>query len=142
MNDSTVRLKQLAEEATPGPWTVGKDDASHLIFYPYDTGETDLSRIVISDTEVSMGDKRFIAAANPEAVLGLIARIEKLEAALRFYADHNNWMVTRKDDLHEAKRTIVGDVDSYGYQRDEYSPNILQIIGGKTAREALKEETL
>lgn len=27
----------------------------------------------------------FLEAANPEAVLGLIARIERLEAALRFY---------------------------------------------------------
>lgn len=121
MNDSTVRLKQLAEEATPGPWTVGKDDASHLIFYPYDTGETDLSRIVISDTEVSMGDKRFIAAANPEAVIGLIARIEKLEAALRFYAD---------------PRTYEG-----GHNDDVGSTGIDIDYRGNTAREALKEET-
>ena len=69
-----------------------------------------------------------------------IARIERLQTALRFYADENNWMVTRKDELHEARRTIIGDVDSYGYQHDERSPNILQIIAGKTAREALEVE--
>jgi len=65
-------------------------------------------------------------------------KVEKLRDALRFYADANNWMVTTKDELHEARRTIIGDVESYGYQRDEWSLNILQIIAGKTAREALE----
>ena len=53
MTPSTIRLKQLAEDCLP----------ENLI-------------------DVQGHYRRFSSAANPEAVLGLIARIEKLEAAL------------------------------------------------------------
>lgn len=72
-------------------------------------------------------------------VIALLDRLEKAETALKLYADQKNWMINRKDDLHETKRTIIGDVETFGYQRDEYSSNILQIIAGKTAREYFKE---
>ena len=130
MKESTVRLKQLAEEATPGPWTVGKDDASHLIFYPYDTGETDLSRIVISDTEVSMGDKRFIAAANPKAVIGLIARIEKLEAALKEIEAKDGFCIYGSSDTSADPEEAFREGSAYA-----------NIECASIAREALKEET-
>jgi len=55
----TKRLRELAEAAIASPQDgTAKDWRVH---YEYDR------------------------AANPEAVLGLIARIERLEAALRFY---------------------------------------------------------
>lgn len=65
--------------------------------------------------------RRFNSAANPEAVLGLIARIEKLEAALQFYAD---------------PRTYEG-----GHNDDVGSTGIDIDYRGNTAREALKAET-
>lgn len=59
MTPSTVRLKQLAEKLI-------QYDHSPLV-HPLDRSD-------------------FKLAANPEAVLGLIARIEKLEAALEHIA--------------------------------------------------------
>jgi len=81
---------------------------------------------------------QFIKAANPQAIIEILDRLERYEKALMFYADIKSWRVTREDELHQAIMTIIGDVDSYSYQHDEWSPNILQIIAGKAAREALE----
>lgn len=99
MTPSTLRLKQLAEVELP---------QSHLYTFiefrsPY--GEDAAA---------------YLSAANPEAVLGLIARIENLEAALQFYAD---------------PRTYEG-----GHNDDVGSTGIDIDYRGNTAREALKEE--
>lgn len=62
-----------------------------------------------------------------------------IREALRFYANENNWMITRKDELHTAKRMIVGDVDSFGHIEESGLASTLIIIGGKLARESLKK---
>lgn len=84
------KLRELAEAATPGPWEVSG------------TGQQ-----VLKEADVTYGNQRicetnsmashypgktscwkniaFIAAANPETVIALIDRIEKLEEALRVY---------------------------------------------------------
>ena len=99
MTPSTVRLKQLAEAAHE------KDQSPTNEWYNYPP----------------LAFVHFQNAANPEAVLGLIARIEKLEAALQFYAD---------------PRTYEG-----GHNDDVGSTGIDIDYRGNTAREALKEET-
>lgn len=68
----------------------------------------------------------------------LRATIKQLVSALEFYADQNNWMVTRKDDLHEARMTIISDARSYGWQRTRGLASELLLIGGRKADEALK----
>ena len=124
MAPSTVRLKRLAEEATPGPWFQEK--------YPIDGSMEPMPQIHNEIEEIAattyrrkshdqhIVDAAYIAAANPEAVLGLIARIEKLEAALQFYAD---------------PRTYEG-----GHNDDVGSTGIDIDYRGNTAREALKDE--
>lgn len=83
MTPSTLRLKQLAEAATPGSW-------QYLEFDPHSIPEACHGVLCTEDRyigcDVGKKDGAFISAANPEAVLGLIARIEKLEAALEHIA--------------------------------------------------------
>lgn len=93
MTNSTIRLKQLAEK---------------LVLYEQSPLVHALDR---SD---------FKLAASPETVLGLIARIEKLEAALQFYAGTDCYAVVCAD----------GTVDGFSEE-----------VPGTIAREALKEET-
>ncbi|WP_312128116.1 ead/Ea22-like family protein [Brevundimonas sp.] len=68
-----AELKRLAEDASPGAWWVEADD----------TGRT----IVVSSVEViarnTFHNSAFIAAANPAAVLALIAENEALTDALK-----------------------------------------------------------
>ena len=128
MTPSTLRLKQLAEAATPGPWRwmsrnalVGNHGNRPVVL-------TSPCRLEIRHKESgllveltpSWSDPAYIAAANPEAVLGLIARIEKLEAALQFYAGTDCYAVVCDD----------GSVDGHSEE-----------VPGTIAREALKEET-
>lgn len=68
MTPSTVRLKQLAEDCLP----------EDLI-------------------DVQGAYRRFNSAANPQAILELIARIEKLEAALELSRSDVCWILDRHD---------------------------------------------
>lgn len=133
------KLRALAEKATPGRWSLKTNvhPETNGMSWGFLTGPS--QNITWSDNKPStVRDAEFIATANPQAIIELLDRLERYEKALRFYADEKSWRVTREDELHQAIMTIVGDVDSYGYQRDEWSPNILQIIAGKAAREALE----
>lgn len=83
-------LKRLAQEATPGPWRVAGTDekpcpvVSSMDRMGYQIHST--LHVKSSDPDVwehmhetYCRDAAFIAAANPQAVLALIARIEELE---------------------------------------------------------------
>lgn len=79
------KLKTLAEAATPGSW-------QYLKFDPHSIPEACHGVLCTEDwyigCDVGKKDGAFISAANPEAVLGLIVRIEKLEAALQSISNH------------------------------------------------------
>jgi hypothetical protein len=82
-DDELQRLKEAAKAATPGPWAVdgdGRDVCDFTQRLGYDgrppheiTGENGFQRHVAAD------DARHIAAANPDAILRLLARLEAAE---------------------------------------------------------------
>lgn len=89
------RLEKLARNATPGPWTIVEaatsDQANHIwsIASPVpeiDRMDTVLCSVKTDETgdshcvSVARADAEFIAAASPDVVLELIARIRELEA--------------------------------------------------------------
>lgn len=77
MTDHT-KLKELALAATPGPWINGNDDDSDsCLVGPHRDGI--VSRPVVKLS--SECDAEYIAAANPAAVLALIAEVEKWKQA-------------------------------------------------------------
>ena len=63
-------LKRLAEAATPGPWAAAI--SSNMVNRVCATFET------ICETGKNIDDALYIAAANPAAVLELIAEIERV----------------------------------------------------------------
>lgn len=80
-------LEKFAREATPGPWEWNEElgpietvedgyPIAHI--HPHANIRTVLAR----GEEYSHANARFIAAANPQRVLDLIARVRKAEAAL------------------------------------------------------------
>lgn len=85
MTDLT-KLKELAERATPGPWSAvweEGDDTAWPNLFPIiqaDGGETVIGNEgFYSDLEQDKANAKFIAAANPQAILGLLERLEKAE---------------------------------------------------------------
>lgn len=80
-------LKRLAESATPGPWAEGLGDMVFAGPVKKARGSVSGGRGIVArtddddfDDEQNEANALYIAAANPEAVLSLIARIEELEA--------------------------------------------------------------
>lgn len=104
-------LKKLCSEATPGPWRYGWFlGGVGTVFQAAGNGDR------IKDIAETFGDKNteFIAAARtvlPE----LIARVEKLEEALRWYADRDNGLfrfsgggmgITREGVVEKARKAL------------------------------------
>jgi hypothetical protein len=85
-------LKKLAEQATPGPWEAGECGAHLVMAGP--TLESKRGHIKggrgqiceMEDMDFSpakqKANARFIAAANPAAVLALLERMKRLEGTL------------------------------------------------------------
>ena len=86
MTIDTTKLRELAQNATPGPWNCEIDHGSRLRIY----SETN-SGIVdgcgcCGSPNCDDADANFIVAANPATVLALLDEIDKLrtiEAAAR-----------------------------------------------------------
>lgn len=85
-----TKLKELAERATPGPWTLyvpeNYQGPEELPGYGVECAEG--RAIIWGALEPETGcqfdrDAEFIAAANPKAILGLIAEVERLRSALQ-----------------------------------------------------------
>jgi hypothetical protein len=89
-------LEQLAELATPGPWRVhrcaraGDDDACGIKHDPFVSEPTDTERAgIVFETSrdacthhLTRQNAAFIAAANPAAVLALVAEVRRLRGSL------------------------------------------------------------
>lgn len=130
------RLKQLAEAATPGPWTATNDGSiafgevkqntrSHIRIakgggWLFETCDPEFKR---------KADQKFIAAANPQAVLGLIARIESLEKHLALALSF------------APKGPVPEGLAPMFYHTLEYHSEVELQKRIDEAREALKEET-
>jgi hypothetical protein len=104
MTDDLDRLETLAKAATAGPWRRGytwdKDNtymdggsAEHLICQDREAGVE-----VCGNFDAEMGgvveivDAEYIAAASPDVVLRLIARIRDLEQSYEDDADARNYL--------------------------------------------------
>ncbi|MDV7209933.1 ead/Ea22-like family protein [Azotobacter beijerinckii] len=76
-------LNRLAEAATPGPWRIGKANRDESDIGIHGAGDGSIVADVCSDV---WGDAdanaEFIAAANPAAILALIAENERLKQEL------------------------------------------------------------
>lgn len=69
----------------------------------------------------------------------LEAQLAEANEVVEFYGDEKNWMTTRKDELHEARMTIIQDPESFGQYDESWNVSTLLLIGGKRARQYLEK---
>lgn len=112
-----TKLKELAERATPGPWSAvweEGDDTAWPNLFPViqdENGETVIGNEgFYSDLEQDKANAQFCAAANPQAILGLIAEVERLRESLDDCTNYLLAEVLQKysgqlpDDMHPVTR--------------------------------------
>ena len=85
---NTEELKRLAEAATPGPWEYKKDSNDFPVNGYVTVRDCIFSVCVLPYEGIRTDDRvtdngRFIAAANPAAILELIRQRDELLAALK-----------------------------------------------------------
>lgn len=121
-----VKLRELAQAATPGPWVYDAGDGrknQRMNLMEEVVSEYDQSRPLVTLLATAWKPERhkcavanatFIAAANPAAVLELIAEIERLREALKPFAQLKpvSWSLEADmhyidtDDIHRAARAL------------------------------------
>lgn len=89
-------LEELAEKATPGPWTVGKSHESVVAPNPADDDEARwYGGALIAESLFRVGDKELIAASR-EAIPNLVATIKALkserDAARHHHLNLRKWI--------------------------------------------------
>ena len=112
MTDNT-ELKRLAEAATPGPWISGGNWVS-------------TQKGVRSVAECSRGDEKYIAAANPAAVLDLIAENARLK----------DWGKANGD----LAQTAMDKLWAANHERDELRAEVAGLKTGYEAYERVNAE--
>lgn len=83
------KLKELAQKATPGPWTIGVPSSVNHNLY---AGDEHIAAVSFKCSR-GLGDPQpedfhnaaFIAAADPTAMLDLIMRLEKAREIIEQY---------------------------------------------------------
>lgn len=86
-----AKLKELAKQATPGPWKTADDRADDIeTVTPIVPGPKAFSKVARSTYTI---DASFIAHANPAAILGLIAKLERYEAALEMIKEKDGFCI-------------------------------------------------
>lgn len=111
----TNKLKELAERATPGEW-VSRADGWTIRAYPDSRLAHDGIKVATTcpvfihgqgetpDVERQVANQEFIAAANPAAVLELIAEVERLRGQVETY--------------EEGMRSLACNLGAGGYNAD------------------------
>ena len=96
MNVDIEELKRLAEAATMGPWKVDKwlGARSNDWIVAYDAGDKGRGLAVVNSI-YSLSDAKYIAAANPAAILELIRQRDELLAALDQERKRLDWALGR-----------------------------------------------
>ena len=128
------RLEELAEKAMPGPWAYGTDaekcgakypDSNRVYanLHPQDDPVYGILLSVNHNLKLCDTTAAYIAAANPQAILELIADYERLEKEANWLA---NKLVTASEILANATGMETGDLNEAGWR--------------KVAREAVEKE--
>lgn len=84
MSFDLKEFKRLAEKRTSGPWHVGHINEN------LDRAEIENHEGIVITSDCKRSDESFLCYCGTHAD-AIIERIEKLEKALKFYADVENW---------------------------------------------------
>jgi hypothetical protein len=113
MSVDIQKLKALAEAATPGPWTVSEEHES-ASFQGYVAGDADGWIAIFGTANQDADNADYVAAANPAAVLELIADVEANR--------HEREVVCANyDQLKAENEELRKDAERYQWLRDNAS---------------------
>lgn len=101
-----TELKELAEKATPGPWhwdsdPVKGDPLGRNRFRVVALGRTITQCYYSSGDEMAQTEASYIAAANPAAILELIAQLEDAQGEIRALRATEVGLIERVKELEE-----------------------------------------
>jgi hypothetical protein len=125
-----AEIKRLAGEATHGKWTANPTINAQICYGVYAKNGW-----IYSNGGTS--NNKFVAAANPEAILKLIDSYEKLVKCVEFYGNWKNWEWDHAGNYAELT-TIKNDACEMEYAEND-GDVFSSRVGGKLARETLKE---
>lgn len=131
------KLEESAKYATPGPWCVVLPNDRHQIVIRSDKPKRGRDYVAemrwpINDTQDNfIDDADFIATANPQTILSLIAQVRRYRKALEFYAEPFTW-------VSNSGKVGINPIDFDG-ENIPGTAGAHRFCSGRKARNALKE---
>lgn len=111
MTDLT-KLKELAERATPGPWVSTESaESEHERWVMTSDQQWSIcaTHSGAQGADCAQDNADFIAAANPQAILGLIAEVDRLRErlqALIHISDATGWEEHSCGEIAKARKAL------------------------------------
>lgn len=84
--EDLVKLREIAEKATPGPWSHDRADDPSASFEVFGHDGSDYENFV-ADCRTGRADAEFIATFDPPTVLSLLADRARMEKAIELLAE-------------------------------------------------------
>lgn len=108
------KLEQLAKAATPGPWRfINRQDNQFVAYRKPGAARGNLYAIcALPGVTAKTKDFRYIAAANPTAVLALIAELRKLREFVQWAHDEADPWAASFDAIRTKARAALKDTPS------------------------------
>jgi len=132
-------LKRLAEAATPGPWIA--ENSRHegsINALDRHIGMVSMHAKVREDIPQNFANQAFIAAANPAAVLALIAEVERLQRAEKNDLIAYNAVIQRQDELRAERDQFKAEAQALQEQK-QFLRNLREADGFDSWSAALVE---
>lgn len=124
-----TELKELAEKATPGPWVAGDDeDSDYFLVGPCGDDGIVYQSVVKLHSETNAD---YIAAANPAAILELIAKLEDAQGEIRALRATEAGLRERVKELEEGLRLCVHTIELANWGEDFTAINARALLEKK-----------
>lgn len=111
MTDLT-KLKELAERASVGDWSYSPCVADKHFLGQVWNGSGESLCIMDHMTEQANSDGEFIAAANPQAILGLIAEVERLRGTLLMVQNAMTGTLRNAHGIESLTTEAIAEIDA------------------------------
>ncbi|MFU6981321.1 ead/Ea22-like family protein [Pseudomonas aeruginosa] len=138
----TNKLKDLAERATPGPWSAaweeGDDTAWPNLFPVIQAGNGEVvigNEGFYTDLEQDKANATFCAAANPQAILGLISEVERLRSRLEIDERIPHDGISCRDETIKALDEKCDKLKAENDALRKFSAEAYQVLGALDAPE-------
>lgn len=139
MTDSEIKeLKELAKNATPGPWGIDvcRDDRGNRDLWRAETP-------IVPSQDAATHDAHYIVACSPERIIAICEQLERLALEINRLAHESDLRASERDKMEKSVESLRAKLEKAiealeWYSKWDWTDKYVQAVP-KRARETLRE---